>query len=182
MLPGYVAGHYDYDEAHIDLGALARFANARFYHSAVTGLDLNGKRVLCDNRPPVLLELLDHTGSTPNTSLVGATGNVVPVKPINNFRPLGGTQRPGDVAGRPMRIAAVGAGAGGVEILLAIQHGWAGSGRQREPWITSNFICSATPSTFCPPTTRKSAPPSRTCSNGMVLHLGEWLRRWSPAF
>ena len=38
---------------------------------AVTGLDLNGKRVLCDNRPPVLLELLSiNTGSTPNTSLV----------------------------------------------------------------------------------------------------------------
>ena len=52
MLPGYVAGHYDYDEAHIDLGALARFANARFYHSTVTGLDPAGKQVLCDNRPP----------------------------------------------------------------------------------------------------------------------------------
>jgi selenide,water dikinase len=125
MLPGYVAGHYDYDEAHIDLGALARFANARFYHSAVTGLDLSGKRVLCDNRPPVPFELLSiNTGSTPNTSLVqGATSNVVPVKPINNFldRWEALSDRAMSQEG-PMRIAVVGAGAGGVEILLAIQH------------------------------------------------------------
>ena len=125
MLPGYVAGHYDFDEAHIDLGALARFANARFYHSAVTGLDLNGKRVLCDNRPPVPFELLSiNTGSTPNTSLVpGATSNVVPVKPINNFldRWEALSDRAMSQEG-PMRIAVVGAGAGGVEILLAIQH------------------------------------------------------------
>ncbi|HCH56731.1 MAG TPA: bifunctional NADH dehydrogenase FAD-containing subunit/selenide, water dikinase SelD, partial [Rhodospirillaceae bacterium] len=117
MLPGYVAGHYDYDEAHIDLGALARFANARFYHSAVTGLDLNGKWVLCDNRPPVPFELLSiNTGSTPNTSLVpGATGNVVPVKPINNFldRWEALSARAMSQEG-PMRIAVVGAGAGGV--------------------------------------------------------------------
>lgn len=125
MLPGYVAGHYDYDEAHIDLGALARFANARFYHSAVTGLDLSGKRVLCDNRPPVPFELLSiNTGSTPNTSLVqGATSNVVPVKPINNFldRWEALSARAMSQEG-PVRIAVVGAGAGGVEILLAIQH------------------------------------------------------------
>ena len=68
MLPGYVAGHYTYDEAHIDLGALARFAGARFYHSTVTGLDMTGKKVLCDNRPPVLYNLISiNTGSTPNT-------------------------------------------------------------------------------------------------------------------
>ncbi|MEE2997419.1 MAG: selenide, water dikinase SelD [Pseudomonadota bacterium] len=125
MLPGYVAGHYGYDESHIDLGALARFANARFYHSTVTGLDLHGKRVLCDNRPPVPFELLSiNTGSTPNTSLVpGASDNVVPVKPINNF-----LNRWEALSSRAMaheglmRIAVVGAGAGGVEILLAIQH------------------------------------------------------------
>jgi len=124
MLPGYVAGHYTYDEAHIDLGALARFAGARFYHSTVTGLDLTGKKVLCDNRPPVLYDLISiNTGSTPNTSLVsGATENVVPVKPINLF-----LDRWDALIDRvihhngALTIAVVGAGAGGVEVLLAIQ-------------------------------------------------------------
>ena len=125
MLPGYVAGHYEYDEAHIDLGALARFANARFYHSTVTGLDLREKRVLCDDRPPVPFELVSiNTGSTPNTSLVpGATENVVPVKPINDFLDRWEALSARAMAHEgPMRIAVVGAGAGGVEILLAIQH------------------------------------------------------------
>ena len=125
MLPGYVAGHYDYDQAHIDLGALARFANARFYHSTVIGLDLKDKQVICDNRPPVSFELLSiNTGSTPNTSLVpGATKNVVPVKPINTFLDRWETLCARTMAHEgPLRIAVVGAGAGGVEILLAIRH------------------------------------------------------------
>ena len=125
MLPGYVAGHYGFDEAHIDLGALARFANARFFHSEVTGLDLTGKRVICDNRPPVPFELLSlNTGSAPRTAEVpGATETAVPVKPINRF-----LDRWEALAARaasrdgPMSIAVVGAGAGGVEILLAIQY------------------------------------------------------------
>ena len=125
MLPGYVAGHYTYDDAHIDLGALARFANARFYHSTVTRLDLREKRVICDDRPPVPFELVSiNTGSTPNTSGVpGATGNVVPVKPINNFLDRWQALSARAIAHEgPLRIAVVGAGAGGVEILLAIQY------------------------------------------------------------
>lgn len=125
MLPGYVAGNYSYDDAHIDLGALARFAGARFFHSSATGLDLREKRIFCDNRPPVPFDLLSiNTGSTPDTSGVpGAADTVVPVKPINGF--LDRWERLRQRAanhGGPLRIAVVGAGAGGVEILLAIRH------------------------------------------------------------
>ena len=45
MLPGYVAGHYSFDDAHIDLGALSRFAGARFYHSTVTALTPKTKKL-----------------------------------------------------------------------------------------------------------------------------------------
>ena len=40
MLPGYIAGHYDYDAVHIDLSRLAVFAGARFIAAEATGIDL----------------------------------------------------------------------------------------------------------------------------------------------
>jgi selenide, water dikinase len=125
MLPGYVAGHYGFDDMHIDLGALARFSGARFFHSAVTRLDLHERKLFCDNRPPVPFDVLSiNTGSTPNTAGVpGATETVVPVKPINRFLDRWEALSARVMAEtHPVRIAVVGAGAGGVEILLAIQH------------------------------------------------------------
>src|SRR5215472_15078938 len=87
MLPGLIAGHYSFDETHIDLGPLARFAGARLYHDEVVGLDLAERRVLCRDRPPVPYDVLSiNIGSTPRTDEVeGAAGAVVPVKPISGF-------------------------------------------------------------------------------------------------
>jgi selenide,water dikinase len=124
MLPGYVAGHYDYDEVHIDLSRLAVFAGARLYRDEVVGLDRINKKVLCRNRPPVPYDQLSiNIGSTPQLAQVpGATENAVAVKPIQRFndRWLALLHR---VKHRPGKwiIAVVGAGAGGVELLLAMQ-------------------------------------------------------------
>ena len=126
MLPGYVAGHYDYDAVHIDLGRLAAFAGARLYRDEVIGLDRNAGKVLCRNRPPVPYDRLSiNIGSTPQlASVPGAGQYAVPVKPIHQFNQrwlalLGRVQRHTEGV---LRIAVVGAGAGGVELLLAMQY------------------------------------------------------------
>jgi len=124
MLPGYVAGHYSFDEAHIDLRPLCQFASARLYHDTAMRIDSVNKKIICEGRPPVSYDLLSiNIGSRPEINTVpGAAEFTTPVKPINRFvdkwhqlldRVL---QQPG-----PHRIAVVGSGAAGVEILLAIQ-------------------------------------------------------------
>ena len=125
MLPGYIAGHYSYDEVHIDLSRLARFAGARLFRDEALGLDRDAGTVLCRNRPPVPYDYLSiNIGSTPQMSNVpGATEHAVPVKPINGFnqRWLLLLERVRKHAGA-MRIAVVGGGAGGVELALAMQY------------------------------------------------------------
>ena len=125
MLPGFIAGHYSFDEAHIDLGPLARFAGARFFHDEVIGLDVKEKRVTCRTRPSVPYDLLSiNIGSAPTTVHVpGAREHAVPVKPINGF--IGHWVRLRDrilAHGEAASVGVVGGGAGGVEIILAIQH------------------------------------------------------------
>ena len=124
MLPGFLAGHYAYDDIHIDLGPLSRFAGARLYHDEVIGLDLANRTVHCRQHPDVSYDVLSlNSGSTPGYAQVpGAEQVVVPVKPISNF-----VQRWEHLVTRVLaaqdavRIGVVGAGAGGVELTLAMQ-------------------------------------------------------------
>jgi selenide,water dikinase len=124
MLPGLVAGHYDFDEAHIDTAPLTRLANARLYHAEATGIDLTGRRVLCRNRPPVPYDLVSlDIGSTPNTGTIpGAAEFAIPVKPIDGF-----LRRFDDLVARVLtrqgraHIVLVGGGAGGVELILSVE-------------------------------------------------------------
>jgi selenide, water dikinase len=124
MLPGYVAGHYDFDEVHIDLSRLASFAGARLYRDEVIGIDRASQKVICKNRPAVPYDQLSiNIGSTPQLHGVpGAAEYAVAVKPIRNFndRWLQLLERVKTHAGKTT-IAVVGAGAGGVELLLAMQ-------------------------------------------------------------
>src|SRR3954466_5435447 len=66
MLPGYVAGHYRFDECHIDLRRLARFAGARLIHDEAVGLDRSARQILCRGHPPIRYDLVSlDIGSTP---------------------------------------------------------------------------------------------------------------------
>lgn len=125
MLPGYVAGHYGYDDCHIDLGPLARFAGARLYHAEVEGLDLKARQVRVGGRPPVTFDLLSiNTGSRPRTlDVPGAEEHALPVKPIDRFLAHWETLMGRVLESKePFRIVVVGGGAGGVELALATQY------------------------------------------------------------
>src|SRR5690242_12982404 len=86
MLPGFVAGLYDFSEYHIDLMRLARFAGARLIHDEATGLDRAAKLVLSRAHPPIRYDALSlDIGSTPRLDVPGAAEHTIPVKPIAHF-------------------------------------------------------------------------------------------------
>ena len=116
MLPGFVRGCYGWDDLHIDVARLANFAGARFVAGAATGLDLAANRVLFAERPPLRFDALSiNTGGVPGGRF--ASDFVTPVKPIGRFLPAW-TQRLAE--GSLEHLTVVGAGAGGVELALAI--------------------------------------------------------------
>jgi len=128
MLPGYVAGHYSFEECHIDLGRLARFAGARLVRDEAIGIDRAGHFVQCRGHPPIRYDLLSiDIGSAPRTDEVPvATEHTIAVKPIAHF-----ARRWEALLARArnmprLRLAVVGAGAAGVELALSAQYRLAG--------------------------------------------------------
>jgi selenide,water dikinase len=124
MLPGYVAGHYAFEECHIDLGRLARFAGARLIRDEAIGIDRAGGFLLTRAHPPIRWDLLSiDIGSAPRSDDVpGAAEHTIAVKPIARVA----ARWEALLARAPklprLRLAVVGGGAGGVELALSAQH------------------------------------------------------------
>ena len=119
MLPGLVAGVYAWGDIHIDLVRLASFAGARFIAAEATGLDVERRHVTFEDRPPLRYDVLAvNTGGVPGEDF--ASSFVTPVKPIGRFLPVW-RELVEDIGG-PQHLTIVGAGAGGVELALAIDH------------------------------------------------------------
>ncbi len=125
MLPGWIAGHYTRDDCQIDLVALTRFANARLVPTACDGIDPDARLVLCANGATLPYDVLsvDTGGRSPASDTPGAAEHSLPVKPVEQFIPLWNDLCDRAIRGAaPRRIAVVGGGAGGVEVLLAMQY------------------------------------------------------------
>jgi selenide, water dikinase len=71
MLLGWVAGHYQFEDCHIKLGRLARFAGARLIHEAAIGADRGSSHVICRDHPPIRWDFLSlDIGSVPRADNV----------------------------------------------------------------------------------------------------------------
>ncbi|MDE5080668.1 MAG: selenide, water dikinase SelD [Trichodesmium sp. St18_bin1] len=125
MLPGYVAGLYNFDQCHIDLLSLAKFAGARIFVNRAIGLDLEKNHILFVERPPVSFDLLSiDIGSTPaSLNVPGATEYAIALKPISKFIAFWHqiTTIVSESPKQKMRFGIVGGGAGGVELAFAIE-------------------------------------------------------------
>ena len=121
MLPGVVAGHYTAEDIHIDLIPLCRFAGAEFIQARVEDIDPYSKRVEIQGRPGLEYDVLSlDIGITPNLDIPGASEHVIPVKPIGEFLNRWQAFLERLETGEVSSVAVVGAGAGGVELTLAI--------------------------------------------------------------
>lgn len=125
MLPGLVAGLYDFDAAHINLPQLAKFARARFIADRAIGLDLVKNQVIGEKNGAISFDLVSiDIGSTPALEDVpGAADCAIPAKPVPHFLThwhslCDRLRRQPD---RPLRLAIVGGGIGGVELALNMQ-------------------------------------------------------------
>jgi selenide, water dikinase len=126
MLPGHVAGQYNFAECHIDLRPLCQFANAQLVIDRAVGLDLSNRQVQLASHAPISFDGLSlDIGSTPALLTVpGAAEYAIAVKPISQF--LAAWEQvvteAAEYPDRPLRLAIVGGGAGGVELAFAVQY------------------------------------------------------------
>ena len=124
MLPGTVAGLYRPEQAHVDLVRLTAATGTRLIHAEATGLDRMHKRVLLADGSAVAYGVVSlDIGITPSLAAIkGAPEHAIAVKPIGRF--LASFD---DLLARcalpdgPRRIAMIGGGAGGVELLLSMR-------------------------------------------------------------
>ncbi|KZZ54447.1 selenide, water dikinase SelD, partial [Oleiphilus sp. HI0123] len=127
MLPGLIAGNYEHEDVHIDLGAACRSFGVRFIEDSVTGLDLEAKTIFCQQHPPFSYDVLSiDIGSSPDLKNIPGTKEFsVGVKPVDRFLALWHDLQQSLLSKEltsPVDIGIVGGGASGVEVALAMQH------------------------------------------------------------
>jgi selenide,water dikinase len=124
MLPGVVANLYTREQAEIDLVRLATATGARLLHAEAIGLDRERKRVQLAGRAPIAYDVLSiDVGVVPDlANIKGAAEHGIAVKPIGSFLDkFDLLVARCKLAGGPRRIAIIGGGAGGVELLLSVR-------------------------------------------------------------
>jgi pyridine nucleotide-disulfide oxidoreductase family protein len=123
MVPGWLAGHYRFDEIAIDFPRLAAAAGARWCPGEIQALDPARRQLRLGDGTPLDYDLLSlNVGSTLRPPHAGHA-QMLPLRPLAMLRLRyqqvleRWAREPGD---RPFVVTAVGGGAAGFEALLAV--------------------------------------------------------------
>ena len=125
MLPGHIAGHYSFEDCHIDLDAVCAQAGVTRIGTSAGEIDFAARIARCGDGSGQFFDVLSiDTGSTPVlASVPGADRYGIAVKPVAQFLEHWSQLREAaQTAPRPLHVIVVGAGAAGVEVVLAMQH------------------------------------------------------------
>ena len=132
MLPGLVAGHYNFEQTHIDLQKVCAWAGVRFIKAHATKINPEQQTITLDTRPDIEYDICSiDIGSTPNNSISGFDEFAVGVKPISRFyshwqelqnQLLQHKQSSKSKTNEPFKVVIIGGGAGGIELITAMQH------------------------------------------------------------
>lgn len=126
MVPGWLAGRYDYADIVIDFQALARAAGAVWRPAALEALDPDRRQLLLSDGTTLDYDRLSlNVGSTLRPP-PARHAQMLSLRPLallrERYEPLLArwAQAPGGFGARPWVVSAVGGGAAGFESLLAV--------------------------------------------------------------
>src|SRR6267154_1004358 len=126
MVPGVVAGHYRPEDCRIDLGALAARAGARLIEDSATGVDPARREVVTAQGERLRYDILSLDVGSAIREPAGTGEHAIRVRPVGAFLAGWESLRASARRGEVRRIAVVGGGAAGIEVLLAMRHALAG--------------------------------------------------------
>lgn len=116
MLPGLLAGHYELEQTLVQVGRLAALAYAEFIRGSVDSIDLARREVRLADGDTLRYDVLSiNIGARMMDAIPGALQHAIPLKPFEDLL----TRLHGE---RFARVAVVGAGAGGMEVAMALRH------------------------------------------------------------
>lgn len=126
MLPGWLAGVYAEHDIVIDFAALCRRAGARWLAAGIDAIDTQRQRVHLDDATWLDFDILSlNIGSTLTLPQGAYSAHMLALRPLAQLRAAYAqvlqqwTQDPDQ---RPWQVSAVGGGAAGFEVLLAVLH------------------------------------------------------------
>jgi len=141
-VPGFMAGHYALEDCVIPLEPLVQRSGIRWIAHSATAIDAQKQTVQLDDGSTLGFDWLSvNTGPVQDREqierdLPGAREHALFVRPIEAFGALWPrVAEMGDA--RPLRITVIGAGAGGVELALAVRH--------RLPTAAVTLLCGHAP-------------------------------------